>query len=76
MTGVEGVAKGAVVRVTLASGPIQWRGELCDVERVFLMYGRLVAQCTSVWESHVTALVPVNELSVEVVAPPVPEVST
>lgn len=75
MTGVEGVVKGAVVKVTLASGPVQWFGELCDVGRVFLMYGQVTAECASVWTPSITALVPVNERAVELVAPPVSEVS-
>jgi hypothetical protein len=71
---IEGVAAGAVVKVTLRSGNVQWDGELCTVERVFPMYGQLMAQCTSWWgPAALTCLVPVNEKSVELVAPPVPE---
>lgn len=74
MIGMPGVAAGAVVKATVASGQTNWNGELCDVERVFLMHSLLVAECRSWWTPSVTCVVPVNEVTIELVAPPVPEV--
>lgn len=64
----DGVAPGAVVAVTLYSKG--WYSHLCDVLYVESMGPLKVAQVQSVW-THELVRIPVNELSVELVAPPV-----
>lgn len=64
------VRAGAVVKVTLTVGR-DWDGVLCDVERVYMRHGQLVAQVVPVFDPPaVPTHVPVNELSIELVVPP------
>lgn len=70
---VDDIRSGAVVKVTVAIGQNQWFGELCTVDSMHQVHGTLFARCRSWWFPHLELLVPVNEKSVELVAPAVPE---
>jgi hypothetical protein len=65
---MDGVAPGAVIKVTLYSKG--WFGHMCDVHHVEQMGPTTVAQVQSVWTEELVRI-PVNHLSVELVAPPV-----
>jgi hypothetical protein len=62
---------GAVVLVTLAVGDMRWDSELCDVASMARVHGVLTARCVSVCSPSEEAWVPVNDRSIELVAPPV-----
>jgi len=67
------VRPGAVVKVTLVVGQLRWDGELCTVLHVHQVPTSRVAECVSWWSPSQVAMVPVNDLSLELVAPAVPE---
>jgi hypothetical protein len=67
----ESVRVGAVVLATLTVGDMRWDGELCDVASMACVHGVLTARCVSVCSPSQEAWVPVNDRSVQLVAPPV-----
>lgn len=68
-----GLAPTAVVLVTLAVGRVRWTRELCTVRRVLLAHVRLSVEVQSVCDPSQVATVPINNRSVELVAPALPD---